>query len=138
MFTCSDIWPTIEEISELMQRSDGSGNVSPSVQRLRRPESDVERDSDDERANVYQWDTHSTYIQEPPYFEDFSNADVGEMEDVHGARPLAIFGDSVTTDHISPAGAIKATSPGRSCTCSRSALMCKTSTATARGAAITR
>ena len=52
----------------------------------------------------------STYIQEPPYFENFSNA-VGEWCDVHGARPLAIFGDSVTTDHISPAGAIKSSSP---------------------------
>ena len=57
-----------------------------------------------------EWDPESTYIQEPPYFENFSNA-VGSWEDIHGARPLAIFGDSVTTDHISPAGAIKATSP---------------------------
>ena len=59
---------------------------------------------------VYQWDPESTYIQDPPFFENFG-AEVGEMEDIHGARPLAIFGDSVTTDHISPAGAIKATSP---------------------------
>ena len=62
-------------------------------------------------GSVYEWDAQSTYIQEPPYFENFSNA-VGEWCDVHGARPLAIFGDSVTTDHISPAGAIKANSPG--------------------------
>ena len=61
-------------------------------------------------GSVYEWDTQSTYIQEPPYFENFSNA-VGEWRDVRGARPLAIFGDSVTTDHISPAGAIKASSP---------------------------
>ena len=50
------------------------------------------------------------YIQEPPYFENFSNA-VEDWRDVLGARPLAIFGDSVTTDHISPAGAIKPNSP---------------------------
>jgi len=59
---------------------------------------------------TYQWDTNSTYIQEPPFFEGFG-AEAGEMQNVMGARPLAIFGDSVTTDHISPAGAIKATSP---------------------------
>src|SRR3982074_790570 len=59
---------------------------------------------------TYKWDWESTYIQEPPFFEGFG-AEVGKMEDLHGARPLAIFGDSVTTDHISPAGAIKATSP---------------------------
>jgi aconitate hydratase len=59
---------------------------------------------------TYKWDANSTYIQDPPFFVGFG-ADVGEMEDIHGARPLAIFGDSVTTDHISPAGAIKATSP---------------------------
>jgi aconitate hydratase len=61
-------------------------------------------------GNVYEWDANSTYIQEPPYFENFSNQ-VEELRDVFGARPLAIFGDSVTTDHISPAGAIKANSP---------------------------
>jgi aconitate hydratase len=59
---------------------------------------------------VYEWEPDSTYIQEPPYFENFSNA-VGDFADVVGARPLAIFGDSVTTDHISPAGAIKPHSP---------------------------
>src|SRR5260370_14906043 len=59
---------------------------------------------------TYHWDPESTYVQDPPFFEGFG-AEVGEMEDIFGARPLAIFGDSVTTDHISPAGAIKATSP---------------------------
>src|SRR3989440_3174766 len=59
---------------------------------------------------TYKWDPESTYIQEPPFFEGFG-AEVGEMEDIHDARPLAIFGDSVTTDHISPAGAIKSSSP---------------------------
>ncbi|MBA3804898.1 MAG: aconitate hydratase, partial [Acidobacteria bacterium] len=61
-------------------------------------------------GDVYDWDTQSTYIQEPPYFEKFSSA-VGKFCDIKGARPLAIFGDSVTTDHISPAGAIKPNSP---------------------------
>ncbi|HEY8561347.1 MAG TPA: aconitate hydratase [Pyrinomonadaceae bacterium] len=59
---------------------------------------------------VYEWDRKSTYIQEPPYFEGFS-METGRFSDVKGARALAIFGDSVTTDHISPAGAIKPSSP---------------------------
>jgi aconitate hydratase len=61
-------------------------------------------------GDVYAWDAESTYIQEPPFFENFS-PQPGKISSVKGARPLAIFGDSVTTDHISPAGAIKKTSP---------------------------
>jgi aconitate hydratase len=61
-------------------------------------------------GNVYQWEKESTYIREPPYFDDFHSTTL-PVCDVKGARPLAIFGDSVTTDHISPAGAIKPSSP---------------------------
>jgi aconitate hydratase len=61
-------------------------------------------------GKVYQWDSDSTYIQDPPYFEGFT-METGEFHNIENARPLAIFGDSVTTDHISPAGAIKPTSP---------------------------
>ena len=56
---------------------------------------------------TYEWDEKSTYVQSPPFFETKE----GASEDITGARPLGIFGDSVTTDHISPAGAIKETSP---------------------------
>ena len=56
---------------------------------------------------IYKWDEKSTYVQSPPFFE----TKIGVSEDITGARPLGIFGDSVTTDHISPAGAIKETSP---------------------------
>jgi aconitate hydratase len=61
-------------------------------------------------GQVYSWDTASTYIQEPPFFENFS-LQPGSITEIKGARPLGIFGDSVTTDHISPAGSIKKTSP---------------------------
>jgi aconitate hydratase len=61
-------------------------------------------------GRVYRWDTESTYIQEPPFFESF-RMEPDPVTDIRGARPLAIFGDSVTTDHISPAGAIKKDSP---------------------------
>jgi aconitate hydratase len=59
---------------------------------------------------LYDWDPESTYIREPPYFEGF-RMEPDASGDIRGGRALAIFGDSVTTDHISPAGSIKATSP---------------------------
>ena len=61
-------------------------------------------------GNVYEWDRQSTYIQEPPFFTNFG-MQPGTIAEIKGARALGIFGDSVTTDHISPAGAIKKTSP---------------------------
>jgi aconitate hydratase len=61
-------------------------------------------------GDVYGWDAESTYIREPPYFEDFGMTP-GRIAEIRGSRPLAIFGDSVTTDHISPAGSIKPSSP---------------------------
>jgi aconitate hydratase len=104
-----DIWPTLQEISSFMQSA-----FDPKT--YRELYSDFAEQNPLWNAipastgNVYQWDSQSTYIQEPPYFDGFSSA-VGKWSDVNGARALAIFGDSVTTDHISPAGAIKATSP---------------------------
>jgi aconitate hydratase len=61
-------------------------------------------------GNVYEFDAKSTYIQEPPFFANFSLTP-GSIKPITGARALGIFGDSVTTDHISPAGAIKKSSP---------------------------
>src|SRR5450432_1845951 len=61
-------------------------------------------------GDVYNWDEKSTYIQEPPFFATFT-MQPGAIAEIKGARPLGIFGDSVTTDHISPAGAIKKSSP---------------------------
>src|ERR1019366_371184 len=61
-------------------------------------------------GDVYAWDQASTYIQEPPFFANFALAP-GTITEIIGARALAIFGDSVTTDHISPAGSIKKDSP---------------------------
>jgi aconitate hydratase len=62
------------------------------------------------QGDLFDWDPDSTYIREPPFFENFS-AGTGRVENIRGARPLAILGDSVTTDHISPAGAIAQASP---------------------------
>ncbi|RNC78616.1 aconitate hydratase AcnA [Piscirickettsia salmonis] len=61
-------------------------------------------------GQTYKWNSESTYVQNPPFFEGLDKP-VAAVEDIKGARPLAILGDSVTTDHISPAGVIKADSP---------------------------
>ncbi|HJR08366.1 MAG TPA: aconitate hydratase [Pyrinomonadaceae bacterium] len=104
-----DIWPTLEEIGEGLRAA-----TDPEV--YRRLYSDFAEQNPlwneipSVAGDVYDWDEHSTYIQEPPYFEKFG-MDAGRFCDIRNARPLAIFGDSVTTDHISPAGAIKPTSP---------------------------
>jgi len=62
------------------------------------------------KGSIYGWDEHSTYIQSPPFFEDFGMTP-GTITDLVNLRPLAIAGDSITTDHISPAGAIKEDGP---------------------------
>ncbi|MES2997386.1 MAG: aconitate hydratase [Verrucomicrobiota bacterium] len=104
-----DIWPSSAEIEEAMNSS-----LRPDVfQRLYTGFSDQNpkwNEIQSSTGNVYDWDPKSTYIQEPPFFEGFSPTPRDIME-IRGARPLAIFGDSVTTDHISPAGAIKKDSP---------------------------
>ena len=104
-----ELWPSLQEINALM-----SAAMDPETYRTLyrdfEKQNPLWNDIPTSTGNVYQWDAESTYIQEPPYFENFSNA-VEEWCDVRGARPLAIFGDSVTTDHISPAGAIKPNSP---------------------------
>ena len=61
-------------------------------------------------GDLFAWEPDSTYVRQPPYFEGMSR-EPGTIEDVHGARCLVKVGDSVTTDHISPAGAIKPESP---------------------------
>jgi aconitate hydratase len=66
--------------------------------------------SDPEESSLYRWDGESTYVQEPPFWSELT-PEVPPLEDIHGARVLALLGDSVTTDHISPAGSIAADSP---------------------------
>ena len=104
-----DIWPSMQEINELMGKA-----FDPET--YRRLYSNFEEQNplwneiSSSTGSVYEWDPESTYIREPPYFDDFHSTFV-PVTDVKGARPLAIFGDSVTTDHISPAGAIKPSAP---------------------------
>jgi aconitate hydratase len=104
-----DIWPTMDEIKELM-----SAALDPATyQKLYSnfaEQNPLWNDIPTSTGNVYQWERESTYIREPPYFDEFHSTTL-PVCDVKSARPLAIFGDSVTTDHISPAGAIKPSSP---------------------------
>jgi aconitate hydratase len=104
-----DIWPSQDEIRGVMAAA-----LKPEVFNRLYTNFSAHNPKWNEIATssgaVYQWDEDSTYIQNPPFFENFSMepADITEIRD---ARPLGLFGDSVTTDHISPAGAIKADSP---------------------------
>jgi len=104
-----DIWPTLQEIRDLMESA-----LSPDVFRKLYADFASQNPKWNEisssTGDLYQWDEESNYIHEPPFFASFS-MEPGRIEDIIGARPLGIFGDSVTTDHISPAGAIKQSSP---------------------------
>jgi aconitate hydratase len=104
-----DIWPTSEEIGKAM----GTAFDPESYRKLYSNfvnQNPLWNDIPSTSGSVYEWERESTYIQEPPYFEGF-DMQPGSISEIAGARALALFGDSVTTDHISPAGAIKPTSP---------------------------
>jgi aconitate hydratase A / 2-methylisocitrate dehydratase len=104
-----DLWPSLQEIRDTMQAA-----LTPEVfRRLYRDfagQNPKWNEIPSSAGDIYQWDEKSDYIHQPPFFQNFS-MEPGRIEEIRGARPLGIFGDSVTTDHISPAGAIKATSP---------------------------
>jgi aconitate hydratase len=104
-----DIWPSLQEIGALL-RSAFDPDTYRRLYGNFAEQNPLWNEIPSPTGQIYEWDPESTYIQEPPYFENFSNA-MGSWENIRRARPLAIFGDSVTTDHISPAGAIKASSP---------------------------
>ena len=104
-----EIWPTLQEIKTEMQ-----GALKPEI--FRKLYSDFAEQNPawnnipGSTGETYSWSETSTYIQEPPFFENFS-MEPGHITDIVDARPLGIFGDSVTTDHISPAGSFKKSSP---------------------------
>ena len=104
-----DIWPSSDEIAGIVRRvvtqdmfRERYGDVFKGDHRW--------QGIDAGTGQTYGWDSSSTYVQNPPYFEGMS-MDAARIEDIHGARVLALLGDSITTDHISPAGAIKQDGP---------------------------
>ena len=104
-----DIWPTLQEVRDQLQAA-----LKPEVFRRLYTDFAAQNPKWNEipstAGNVYAFDAASTYIQEPPFFTDFALTP-GAIQSITGAKALGIFGDSVTTDHISPAGAIKKSSP---------------------------
>ncbi|WP_427310452.1 aconitate hydratase AcnA [Cupriavidus sp. H39] len=104
-----DIWPTSEEIHALMKFAMDAKTFKGNYEQVKKP-SKLWGAIQGTKGQVYDW-PKSTYIAEPPFFQDFSMEPSAASASVRGARALGIFGDSVTTDHISPAGSIKDTSP---------------------------
>ncbi|KUZ11453.1 aconitate hydratase AcnA [Burkholderia diffusa] len=105
-----DIWPTSEEIHALLKFALDPKKFEDNYSKLTK-KGDLWSKIEGETGQVYDW-PKSTYIAEPPFFgNDFSMEPAASIPTVQGARALGIFGDSVTTDHISPAGSIKEDSP---------------------------
>jgi aconitate hydratase len=104
-----DIWPSQKEIRDVMSTA-----LSPEIFRKLYTDFASQNPKWNEIpgtvGDVFEWNKQSTYVQEPPFFTGFGMS-AGSIGEIKGARPLGIFGDSVTTDHISPAGAIKKASP---------------------------
>jgi len=104
-----EIWPSSAEIQEFIEK-----NVTREV--FARKYADVFKGDANWQAvkaptgQTYAWDDTSTYVQNPPYFQGMQRT-FGQASDIKGARILGLFGDKITTDHISPAGSIKTTSP---------------------------
>ncbi|WSA41260.1 aconitate hydratase AcnA [Streptomyces sp. NBC_01808] len=104
-----DIWPSEQEVEQVVAAAIGEEMFTESYQ-------DVFAGDEQWQAlpiptgDTFAWDAESTYVRKPPYFEGMG-MDPAPVEDIAGARVLALLGDSVTTDHISPAGAIKADTP---------------------------
>jgi aconitate hydratase len=105
----ADIWPTLQEVRDAMA-SALKPEIFRKLYRNFAAQNPQWNEIPSSTGNVYEWDRQSTYIQEPPFFERFS-LQAGSLQPIAGARALGIFGDSVTTDHISPAGSIRKSSP---------------------------
>ncbi|MEL6978147.1 MAG: aconitate hydratase AcnA [Pseudomonadota bacterium] len=107
-----DVWPTQKEIAELVEQTVTRESFQSKYADVFAGD-EAWRDIEAGAGLTYSWDPSSTYVQNPPYFEGMA-AEPGEITDIEGARILAVLGDSITTDHISPAGNIKADSPAGS------------------------
>src|SRR5918997_2110798 len=104
-----DIWPSAEEVAHTVEEAVQSDMFTKSYGEVF--EGDERWNSlDVPEGDRFAWDEESTYVRQPPFFEDLQ-PEPSAIEDIEGARVLAVLGDSVTTDHISPAGAIKRDSP---------------------------
>ena len=104
-----DLWPTQEEVSQMVAKAVTSEVFSKNYASVF--EGDEHWQSlPNSSGELFAWDANSTYIQEPPFFQGMMD-EPEQVKDIHGARVLAVLDDSITTDHISPAGSFSATSP---------------------------
>jgi aconitate hydratase len=104
-----DIWPSNQEITEAIESSVMSQMFAERYANVFTG-NETWNNINARGSELYDWEEDSTYIQDPPFFTDLA-VEVKPMQDIHSARVLALLGDSITTDHISPAGAIPADSP---------------------------
>ena len=105
-----DIWPSNQEVQDTIRDCLTSEMFKSRYADVFKGTKEWQDIGGSQSGQTYDWQDISTYIQNPPFFEDMS-AQPGNLEDISGARPLAILGDSVTTDHISPAGAFRSEHP---------------------------
>ena len=105
-----DIWPTSQEIGELMRFAMNSEVFKKNYADVKGNPGELWERVSSTEGQVYNWPT-STYIAEPPFFSDFEMTPKAAATGIQGARALGVFGDSITTDHISPAGSIKEDGP---------------------------
>ena len=105
-----DIWPSSDEIYALMKYAMNGKSFRQNYERVKTEPGKLWQGIKGIQGDVYSW-PESTYIAEPPFFEDFTMQPPPLRSGVSGARIMALFGDSITTDHISPAGSFKETSP---------------------------
>ncbi len=104
-----DIWPSQQEIYDVVAASIDSEMFKASYGKVFEGD-DNWKNIDSTVGDIYQWEDDSTYVRNPPYFDGMSS-EADPVNDIRGARVLALLGDSVTTDHISPAGSIAKDSP---------------------------
>ncbi len=105
-----DIWPTSDEIYKLMKFAMNGRAFRKNYDKVKNEPGKLWEKIKGVKGNVYTWPT-STYIAEPPFFQDFTMEPKAVKAGVQGARIMGLFGDSITTDHISPAGSFKDSTP---------------------------
>jgi aconitate hydratase len=105
-----DIWPSPEEVERVIGEATSSDMFRHNYSRIHEGDARWDR-LQVEVSELYPWDVQSTYLRKPPYFEGMPKEPPETADEIRGARALVVLGDSITTDHISPAGSIQADSP---------------------------
>ena len=133
----ADLWPSLEEVSDDHPGLAHLGHVPPALRRRSSTATSTGRRCRAATGQTFGWEDDSTYVQHPPFFEGMTMTPA-PVTDIAGARVLAMLGDSVTTDHISPAGSIGPSTPGRPLPDRARRRAAATSTPTGPGGATTR